>query len=40
VNKQDILNLRGLLGGTRIVETLLNPALDYEAKLLSAMRKD
>jgi O-antigen/teichoic acid export membrane protein len=40
VNKQDILNLRARLGGTRIVETLLNPALDYEAKLLSAIRKD
>ena len=40
VNKQDVLNLRALLGGTRIVETLLNPALDYEAKLLSAMRRD
>jgi len=35
VEKQDILNLRKLLGGTRIVALLVNPVLDYEEGLLS-----
>jgi O-antigen/teichoic acid export membrane protein len=39
VEKQDILNLRTLLGGTRIVGVLVNPVFDYESKLLSAGAK-
>ena len=39
VEKQDILNLRTLLGGTRIVAVLVNPVFDYESKLLSAMKR-
>jgi len=35
VEKQDILSLRTLLGGTRIVAVLVNPVFDYESKLLS-----
>jgi hypothetical protein len=40
VDKQDILNLRTLLGGMRAVSTLLNPVLSYELKLLSAIRRN
>jgi len=39
LSKQDILNLRTLLGGTRMVSMLLNPILDYESKLLSMKRR-
>jgi len=39
VEKQDILNLRTLLGGTRIVALLVNPVFDYESKLLSAVKR-
>jgi O-antigen/teichoic acid export membrane protein len=39
VEKQDILNLRTLLGGTRIVAVLMNPVFDYESKLLSAVKR-
>jgi O-antigen/teichoic acid export membrane protein len=39
VEKQDILNLRTLLGGTRIVAVLVNPVFDYESKLLSAVKR-
>jgi hypothetical protein len=35
VEKQDILNLRTLLGGTRIAAVLVSPLFDYESKLLS-----
>ena len=37
VEKQDIMNLRTLLGGTRIVAVLVNPVFDYESRLLSLM---
>jgi hypothetical protein len=37
VEKQDILNLRTLLGGKRIV--LVNPVFDYESKVLSALKR-
>ena len=40
VNKQDIINLRTILGRTRIVAGLTNPVFDYEDKLLSAMGQD
>ena len=39
VEKQDIVNLRTLLGGTRIVAVLVNPVLDYESKLLSVVKR-
>jgi O-antigen/teichoic acid export membrane protein len=39
VGKQDVLNLRTLLGGTRIVAVLVNPVFDYESKLLSAVKR-
>jgi len=39
VEKQDILNLRTLLGGTRIVAVLVNPVFDYESKLLSTVKR-
>jgi len=39
VEKQDILNLRTLLGSTRIVAVLVNPVFDYESRLLSAMKR-
>jgi putative peptidoglycan lipid II flippase len=39
VEKQDILNLRTLLGGTRIVAVLVNPVFDYESKLLSVVNR-
>jgi O-antigen/teichoic acid export membrane protein len=39
VEKQDILNLRTLLGGTRIVAVLVNPVFGYESKLLSAVKR-
>jgi O-antigen/teichoic acid export membrane protein len=39
VDKQDVLNLRTLLAGTRIVATLLNPVFDYEMRLLSVTRR-
>jgi hypothetical protein len=39
VEKQDIMNLRTLLGGTRIVGVLVNPVFDYESKLLSAVKR-
>jgi hypothetical protein len=35
VENQDIMNLKTLLGGTRIVAVLVNPVFDYESKLLS-----
>jgi len=38
-NKQGILNLRTLLGGTRIVAVLVNPVFDYESRLLSAVKR-
>ena len=38
VEKQDIMNLRTLLGSTRIVAVLVNPVFDYESKLLSVVR--
>lgn len=38
-DKQDILNLRTLLGGTRIVAVLVNPVFDYESKLLSRVKR-
>jgi O-antigen/teichoic acid export membrane protein len=40
MDKQDILNLRTLLGGTRIVATFVNPVFDYESKLLSALGRN
>ena len=40
VEKQDVLNLRTLMGSARIVARLLNPVFDYELRLLSAMRRD
>ena len=39
VEKQDIMNLRTLLGGTRIVAVLVNPVFDYESKLLSTVKR-
>jgi putative peptidoglycan lipid II flippase len=39
VEKQDILNLGTLIGGTRIFAVLVNPVLDYELKLLSAAKR-
>jgi hypothetical protein len=36
-DKQDILNLRTLLGSTRVVAVLMNPAFNHESRLLSAM---
>jgi len=39
VEKQDIVNLRTLLGGTRIVAVLVNPVFGYESKLLSAVKR-
>jgi hypothetical protein len=39
VDKQDVLNLRTLLGGVRVVAVLVNPVLGYESKMLSAMRR-
>jgi len=39
VDKQDILNLRTLLSGTRAVSTLLKPVLDFELKLVSSVRE-
>jgi len=39
LGKQGILNLRTLLGGTRIVAVLVNPVFDYESKLLSAVKR-
>jgi hypothetical protein len=39
VEEQDILNLRTLLAGTRIVAVLVNPVFDYESKLLSALKR-
>jgi O-antigen/teichoic acid export membrane protein len=39
VEKQDILNLRTLLGSTGIVAVLVNPVFDYESKLLSAVKR-
>jgi O-antigen/teichoic acid export membrane protein len=39
VDKQDILNLRTLLGGTRVVAVILNPVFDYEFRLLSAVKR-
>jgi len=40
VEKQDILNLRTLVGGTRIVSTVVKPVFDYESMLVSAVRRD
>lgn len=40
VERQDIANLRTLLCRTRAVAMLVSPVLDYEARLLSAMRKE
>jgi hypothetical protein len=39
VEKQDVMNLRTLLGGTWIVAVLMNPVFDYESKLLSAVKR-
>jgi len=39
LGKQDILNLRTLLGGTWIVAVLVNPVFDYESKLLSTVKQ-
>jgi O-antigen/teichoic acid export membrane protein len=39
VEKQDIMNLRTLLGGTRIVAVLVNPVLNYESELLSVVKR-
>jgi O-antigen/teichoic acid export membrane protein len=39
VEKQDILNLRTLLGDTRIIAVLVNPVFDYESKLLSTVKR-
>jgi hypothetical protein len=39
VEKQDIMNLKTLVGGTRIVAVLMNPVFDYESKLLSAIKR-
>ena len=39
VEKQDILNLGTLIGGTQIFAVLVNPVLDYELKLLSAVTR-
>ena len=36
---QGILNLRTLLGGTRIVAVLVNPVFEYESKLLSVVKR-
>lgn len=40
VDKQDVINLKTLLGGTRIVAVLLNPVFDYEMRLLSAKKRN
>jgi O-antigen/teichoic acid export membrane protein len=40
VSNQDILNLRTILGGTRVVVKLVNPVFSYESKLLSRIRRD
>jgi hypothetical protein len=40
VERQDILNLRALLGGTRIVAVLVNPVFNYESKFPSKVRRD
>jgi O-antigen/teichoic acid export membrane protein len=40
VDRQDILNLKSLLGKTLIVGALLNPVFDYETRLLSKMKRD
>jgi O-antigen/teichoic acid export membrane protein len=40
VDKQDILNLRTLLGSTRGVAKLAGPLFDYELRLLSVKRRD
>jgi len=40
LDKQDVLNLRTLLSDSRTVATLVNPVLDYESKLLSAIRQN
>jgi O-antigen/teichoic acid export membrane protein len=40
VDKQDILNLRTLLGSTRGVAKLAGPLFDYELRLLSMKRRD
>jgi hypothetical protein len=39
LGKQGILSLRTLLGGTQIVAALVNPVLDYESKLVSAVKR-
>jgi O-antigen/teichoic acid export membrane protein len=39
IGEQDILNLRTLLGGTRIGAVLVNPVFDYESRLLSAVKR-
>jgi len=40
VEKQDILNLTTLLGGTRTLAALVKPVLGYEARILSAMHRN
>jgi O-antigen/teichoic acid export membrane protein len=40
VDKQDIANLRTVLCRTRIVAAFANPVFDYEAKLVSTMKRD
>jgi O-antigen/teichoic acid export membrane protein len=39
VDKQDILNLRNLMSGTRAAATFMNPIFNYESKLLSAIEQ-
>lgn len=39
VDEQDILNLRSLFGGTRVVAAIVNPVFDYESKLLSVVKR-
>jgi stage V sporulation protein B len=40
VEKQDIANLRSILGKTRIVAGLVSPLLDYESRLLSMIARE
>ena len=40
IDKWDVSNLRSILCRTRTVGRLANPIFDYEAKLLSIMRRD
>jgi hypothetical protein len=40
VDRQDLENLRTLLGSTRLVARLVNPLFDYESKLLYRTKRD